>query len=41
LDKGVEERRGKADAMLENALRWVCSYKEKKPKLMLLVDSFI
>jgi len=41
LDKGVEDRRGKADAMLENALRWVCSYKEKKPKLMLLVDSFI
>jgi hypothetical protein len=41
LDKGVEEKRGKADAILENALRWVCSYKEKKPKLMLLVDSFI
>jgi hypothetical protein len=26
LDKGVEERRGKAEAMLENALRWVCMF---------------
>lgn len=35
LDKGVEERREKADAMLEMRMPCdgLCSYKEKKPKL--------
>ena len=40
LEDRVEERKGKAEAMLENALQWAM-YKEMKPKLMLLVGCFI
>ena len=40
LEDRAEERKGKAEAMLENALQWAM-YKEMKPKLMLLVGCFI
>ena len=40
LEDRAEERKGKAQAMLENALQWAM-YKEMKPKLMLLVGCFI